>query len=634
MIYRLLVNPFVRHRLISRNLISSHVNSFTFLTAFFLIISYSLFGQDTLHYQIAFPNAVHHEAEVSLTVPQVPDGALTLRMSRSSPGRYATHEFGKNIYHVKAFNEDGKPLMITQAEGDVYEIARHGETVKITYTVFGNRVDGTYLAIDETHAHMNMPATFMWVKGMENRPVKVLFNGLEKYNWKVATQLKPEGTPNQYTAPNLQYFMDSPTELSAYELASWQDMGPGNITQTIRISSHTKDGKQVVNSFANMVERTVKEAKAVFGELPEFDHGTYTFLHDIDPENAGDGMEHRNSTVITEQAEKLEGNEEDMLSTFSHEFFHAWNVERIRPKSLEPFNFEQANMSSELWFAEGFTQYYGDLILKRAGYRDLDAYCNTLGGLLNYVLNAPGSAAFPATQMSRYAVFADAGVAIDQTNQVNIFTSYYYYGAVIALALDLQLRTQFKLTLDDYMQAVWKAHGKTEKPYTVPDLQQILAKLTNQAFAGDFYKKYVYGTQKADYSKLLANAGLVLRKAMPGKASLGPLRLVAEDGKMKVALNTVKGSAAYEAGLDAGDYLLKIGNGTIKAPEDIPAILQKYKPGDEVGLTYEHRSETKTVKVKLQENNALEVVPSEQAGVKLTPETKAFRENWLSSKIK
>lgn len=331
--------------------------------AAFLLLFNRVFAQDTIRYQLSFPNAIHHEAEVSLTIPKAGQGPLTVRMSRSSPGRYATHEFGKNVYQVKAYDGDGKPITINQSEGDVYEIPNSNGSVKITYTVFGNRVDGTYLAIDETHAHMNMPATFMWVTGMDNKPIEIIFNDLEKYNWKVATQLKAGKQVNRFTAPGLQYFMDSPTELSAFKLAEWQDVNTDKTKQTIRLSAHTPDEQQVVANYAKMAERTTKEAKAVFGELPEFNYGTYTFLQDINTENAGDGMEHRNSTIISEQAEKLAGNEEDMLSTFSHEFFHAWNVERIRPKSLEPFEFEHANMSSELWFAEGFTQYYGELIL-------------------------------------------------------------------------------------------------------------------------------------------------------------------------------------------------------------------------------------------------------------------------------
>ena len=606
------------------------MKSFILLLSFILAVT-TVSAQNAIEYTISFPNAVHHEADVTLSIPKVPAGPLTFRMSRSSPGRYATHEFGKNVYHVKAFDGKGNSISLTQVEGDVYRLEKHDGIVKIEYTIFGNWVDGTYLAIDETHAHINVPSTFMWVPELTDRPVQIRFNDLQKYGWKAATQLKPLSQPDTYYAPDLQYFMDSPIELSNYKMVSWKDINPDKTSQTIRLSTHSNDDQPVIDNYAKMVERVVKESKAVYGELPKFDYGTYTFLQDVHPDNDGDGMEHRNSTVITDQIDKILGNEEDLLSTFSHEFFHAWNVERIRPKTLEPFDFSHANMSSELWFAEGFTQYYGNLILKRAGYRSDKEYQGILGGILNGVLNAPGAASFPATHMSRYAVFVDAGVSVDQNNYTSTFTSYYTYGAFIALGLELRLRSEFKLTLDDYMQAVWKAHGKPEIPYTIQDLQNILEKMTSAAFAEDFFKRYIHGIEKNDYAKLLSNAGLELRKAMPGKATIGNmhLTLLLSSGKYRVSNGTAKGTAVYEAGIDIGDYILKIGDDSLTGAVNLDNILQKYKPGARVPVTFEHKGIVKTASLRLQENNTLELVPAKDA----TPEQIQFRNNWLSSKI-
>jgi len=592
----------------------------------------NLSAQKTVQYKISFPNAVHHEAEIELLVPDVPPGYLTFRMSRSSPGRYATHEFGKNIYDVKVFNGKGSVLELEQTEGDVYRVNNHDGTVKITYTVFGNWVDGTYLAIDETHAHLNMPAAFMWIPAMKDRPIRIKFNDLDRYRWKVATQLKSTENTDSFTAPDLNYFMDSPVELSDHHLFSWTDRNPDNTEQIIRISSHTTDNKEVVSNYAKMVERLVKEAKAVFGELPKFDHGIYTFLQDVNPSNSGDGMEHRNSTIITDPQSGIAGNEEDLLGTFSHEFFHAWNVERIRPKTLEPFNFSHANMSNELWLAEGFTQYYGNLILKRAGFLSEKQYKGVLSEILNGVFNSPGAASFSAIQMSRRAVFVDAGVSIDRNNYANTFTSYYTYGAFIAMGLDLRLRSEFSLTLDDYMKALWKSHGKTEIPYTIPDLQNLLGNLTNAAFAEDFFRRYINGTEKNDYAKLLANAGLELRKADPGKASIGNLRLTMNStvNKYRVSAATLKGTAAYEAGIDFGDYILKVGNQELDNSIQLNEILRKYKPGQSIPLEYESKGKLKNVMVNLKESETLELVEISNT----SRQQIEFRNNWLSSKIK
>src|SRR5665213_396273 len=424
-----------------------------FLSCMLSLFATALFAQDVqkaIFYKVSFPNAVHHEAEIVMTIPQSPSRAFRVRMSRSSAGRYATHEFGKNVYNVRATDVSGAKIDLKQVEGDVYEVGNdHPETVLIHYTLFGNWTDGTYASIDPSHAHLNMPAVFMWVPGLEKRPIKFEFNDLDKYGWKVATQLKDEGA-NIYSAPDMQYMMDSPTELSNFKETSWNVTNTDGKKEKINLTIHSDDGQAVIDNFGKMVQKMVLEEKAVFGELPTYDYGEYTFLDDVYPATSGDGMEHRNSTCIVQPINKVEGNEVRLLSTFSHEYFHSWNVKRIRPKSLEPFNFEHANMSSELWFAEGFTQYYGEMLLVRAGFQTVDDYTSTLSGLVNAVLNTPGAKYYTPIQASNHSVFADAGVSIDPNNDNNIFTSYYYYRGATALALDLKLESETNITLDDY----------------------------------------------------------------------------------------------------------------------------------------------------------------------------------------
>jgi predicted metalloprotease with PDZ domain len=591
-------------------------------------------ARNGVYYQVSFPNAAHHEAEITMTLTDLQSvGALKVRMSRSSPGRYATHEFGKNIYNVKATDISGKELVIKQVEGDIYEVAEHGAVVKISYTLFGNHTDGTYVGIDASHAHLNMPASFMWVIGMANKPVKFEFNDLDKYGWKVATQLKHEGD-NVYSAPDLQYMMDSPTELSNVKTNYWDVVNTNGKKQKMGIAVHSDDDQATVDKFATMVQKVVLEEKAVFGEQPDYDYGSYTFLDDIHPTNFGDGMEHRNSTCIVDRSEKIAGNENNLLSTYSHEFFHSWNVERIRPKSLEPFNFEHANMSSELWFAEGFTQYYGELILTRTGNNSIDDYTGTLGGLVNSVLAPPAPAKYSPAQMSRYAVFTDAGVAVDATNYTNVFTSYYVYGGATALALDLRLRSEFKITLDDYMRQVWLAYGKTGKPYTIPDLQNVLGKVTNPKFASAFFNDYIYGVKKNNYEALLANAGLLLQKAAAGKGWMGRIQGRAGNGGLVITGSTSSNSPAYKAGLDANDTILQIDGKDVKEAAAINDIIKDKKPGDKVSVSYKNRTGNHEATITLEESPSVEVVTYEKAGKELSQQQKDFRSNWLSSKVK
>ncbi|RYE01449.1 MAG: PDZ domain-containing protein, partial [Sphingobacteriaceae bacterium] len=294
--------------------------------------------------------------------------------------------------------------------------------------------------------------------------------------------------------------------------------------------------------------------------------------------------------------------------------------------SLEPFNFEHANMSSELWFAEGFTQYYGEMLLVRAGFHKVNDYTNTLSGLVNQALNTPGAAHYSPAQASRYAVFADAGVAIDPTNKANIFTSYYTYGGATALALDLRLRSEFKLTLDDFMRAVWLKHGKTEISYTIPDLQNVLAKLTgNAVFADTFFKQYIYGFEKNDYKTLLANAGLILQKAQPGNGWMGNLNLAARNEQQIIISNTIMNTPVYKAGLDMGDILLKADGQPITSNKMLTDLASGKKPGDQIKIDYQNRSGAHQTTITLEENPLLEVVTFESNNQTLTPQQQAFR---------
>ncbi|MEO7213050.1 PDZ domain-containing protein [Mucilaginibacter sp.] len=617
---------------------------FTLAAASLLAASVFAQKQKAIYYTISFPNAIHHEAEILLTIPQAPGGALKVRMSRSSPGRYATHEFGKNIYNLKATGADNAPLVIKQLEGDLYEVQGTGETVKITYTLFGNWTDGTYAGIDASHAHLNMPASIMWAEGQDDRPIRVQFNDADKYGWKIITQLKNEGD-GVYSAPNLQYLMDSPTELSASKINSWTVDNNGK-PEKVSIAVHSDDNQAVIDGFGKMVQKMVLEEKAVFGELPAYDYGEYVFLDDVHPTTSGDGMEHRNSTIIVQPINKVEGNESRLLSTFSHEYFHSWNVKRIRPKSLEPFNFTHANMSSELWFAEGFTQYYGDLVLERSGFRTVDDYTRTLAGLINQAVNTQGAAKYSPAEASRYAVFADAGVSIDPNNQTNMFTSYYTYGGATALALDLRLRSEFNLTLDDYMRQVWLARGKVMRPYTIADLQTDLGTLTKSAkFAADFFKRYINGTEKNNYEALLAKAGFVLQRVQPGKGWAGPIGGAGGRGRSGQARtgdgegfalqgNTTAGTPIYKAGIDAGDIITKADGKDIKDAAAFTDALANKKPGDKITVTFKNRAGEHETVIALEENPNYEVVTFEKASKQLTKEQQDFRDKWLSSKVK
>jgi predicted metalloprotease with PDZ domain len=611
---------------------------FLLLAIAFLPVAYA----QKVAYKMSFPNAIHHEAHVELTVTGIALKPAIFKMSRSSPGRYATHEFGKNVYDVAARDQSGKKLTVNRIDGDVYEVPKHNGTITIAYTLYGNYADGTYAGIDPESIHLNMPACFMWMKGLDKVPIEISFDLPKENKAVIATQLVPTANPNIFTAPGLQYFMDCPTKIGNQLIREWPISNPGGKTFTMRIALESAATAAQADELAEKIKKMVEEARAVFGEFPNYDHGTYTFIAGANPYVQGDGMEHRNSTMITTPMGSF--NVDRLLSVFSHEYFHNWNVKRIRPKTLEPFDFEKSNMSHELWCAEGFTQYYGDLILTRAGLHTSTSFLGIAAGLVNAKQNTPGAQYYSPVQSSEHAVFVDAAVSIDKNNYTNMFTSYYTYGAAIALALDLELQIRYHKTIDIFMQVMWKRFGKTEIPYTVPTMQETLATVSDPKFAADFFDRYINGHEAIDYAGLFAKAGYDLVNPNKGLPAIGifsggfggrGLAAPANDqNKLIIDRNTTKGTAAYEAGLDINDEVLKLDDTDVRSTADVTNFLKSKKPGDAVAVLYKHRGEEKKTMLILKEQNGVSLVPFENSGKTVTDDMKKIRDSWFTSHIK
>jgi predicted metalloprotease with PDZ domain len=598
----------------------------------------------SIRYRFSFPEPEHHWMLVEATFTGLPAGPVELHISRSSPGRYALHEFAKNVYGLTVVDGAGHALTAAPLDPSAWTVAGHDGTVKATYRVFGDRVDGTYLAVDRTHAHINMPAVILWARGFDLEPTDVTFVRPAGLTWQVASQLMPTGDPLVFTAPNLQYLMDSPSEFGTI---TWRTIRAADLpggtpgdTRVFRLAIHHAGSDADADTLTDGVRKVLVAERKVFGDFPVYEPGTYTFLIDYLPWANGDGMEHRNSTVITSRG-PIAANPSGKLETIAHEFFHCWNVERIRPATLEPFAFDHANMSGELWLAEGVTSYYNTLILARAGVTPLAEFAQAAGRYAEAVMTSPATKFRSAEDMSRLAPFVDAAAAIDRTNWGNTFISYYTFGGALGLGFDLAIRehTGGRASLDDFMRAMWKAHGLpggsrpgyVDRPYAVGDIRARLAEVTgDRAFADDLIARYVEGHDVMDYTRLFGLAGFVMRHARPGGASLGPLAFDRGASSLRIVAPTHVGSAAYAAGLDMDDEITKIGDESVSKVDDLDAVLKRHKPGDRVAIAFVRRGHPESVETMLQEDGDLEVVPVEATGGTLTDAQKSFRAAWLN----
>jgi predicted metalloprotease with PDZ domain len=595
--------------------------------------------QMRVSYDISFPNAAHHEAHVVATFSGLPRGqVLHVRMSRSSPGRYAETAFARNVYDVTATGSDGKPVVITRPDADGWDLAGHDGTDRISYTVWGDRIDGTYLSVDHFHAHMNMPATFMWAREMERAPIRLSIHA--PAGWNIATQLQPTADSGVFTAPDLQYFMDSPTEVGPIAWRSWS-ASYGGKSYTWRFAAHYLGTDAQLDTFATMARRVVAEEVAMWGQPPRYDFGTYTFIADYLPWGTSDGMEHRNSTILTGRF-PIDTKERRIakLESVAHEFFHSWNMERLRSNEIEPFDFTRANMSDALWFGEGFTQYYEPLLMRRSGFYTDSTFLDRLGGEIDGTINSPARHHGSAVDMSRQAVFFDGGTFLDRSNEPNISISYYTWGMVIAAALDLTLRERFNMSLDDYMRVLWRDYGQyqsssgtPERPYTVADLRNELGKVAKDPqFANDFFRRYVEGREVPDFAALFAPAGFRFSQDSVMKPFFG----ASTDSVAKGAVINWASElgSAYAAGLSDGDVVVAVDGEPATSAGVLNAIIGRHRVGDVVKLDVLQKGVVpSTVSMALKGLPSYTLATYESAGLAVTDAMRTFRARWLSSRV-
>jgi predicted metalloprotease with PDZ domain len=596
-----------------------------------ILIGFKINAQDTLYYKISFPNHIHHEAKITLSLKNIKDDSLIFRVSSSSPGRYAPHQFAKNIYDMHGVNSEGKAIEIFKIEPDCWLIPDHDGTISLTYTLFADHPDGTYAGIDRDFALLNMPASMLWWDQGIQLPIILEFVIPEESTWRIGTQLKSLQNPNKFLAPNLDYLMDSLVILSDFNEDTLYFSDTDRISQQIRIIYNPQVDEKTSVIYTDMIRKVVLEQQAIFGELPSFDFGSYIFLNNYGAGYKDDGMEHRNSTLITSYL-RLPGNEKELIGSVAHEFFHCWNVERIRPESLEPFDFTQANMSGELWFAEGFTSYYASLTCRRAGIYSNEDFLSEISNTLNYVMNIPGRNAGSPVYMSQMAPFIDAAIWIDEMNVNNVYISYYNYGMVIGLALDLALRSLNKeISLDDYMRFLRMKYGRNEIPYHMSDLRNALIEISGDpVFANSFFEKFIFRNELPDFQMLLSHAGFDLKLKHSFRSWLGYHQFDFSQTKARLLTYPLKADPLYLAGIEKSDEILTLDALPINSYEMLEQTLTDHLPGETLRVEFLHFDDLISSKIILQQDPTLTILSKNQ----LSKKESIFRESWLSSRIK
>ena len=576
-----------------------------------------------IEYRLDLSRVPQHELRITVTFPAVPPGLFTVRMPEASPGRYAQHNFARNVYDLQATGATGDSLTVVRTSPTSWAMTGHGGAVTLAYTLYANGGDGTYSGIDDRKLHLNMPASFLYGEKLNDRPVVLSLPADQRGEWTVATQLVDLGN-RRFAAPDYYYFYDSPTMVGDLRVEAFT-VASGARVDTIEVAMMSEDSEEAFAAYVDWAERVVRAQQEVFGELPAYDYGRYTFLCAYNPWIGGDGMEHRNSTICSAPF-GLAGNEVRLIGTVSHEFFHCWNVERIRPASLEPFAFDHVNMSSELWFAEGFTSYYDDLALARAGIISEADYASGLAGQLNYVINSPGRRYRGPAAMSEMAPFVDAATANDPDNYANTFISYYTYGAVLGLGLDLELRERGH-TLDELMRLMWQRYGKPEIPYHIRDIELALGEIAGDAdWAREWFARHIYGSELPDYASLLQPYGIAITQVPVDSVDFYGLRLTETDGELQVAGTVTEASPLFAAGLDRGSVIRALNGRPVRTQAEWDTVVQGLEVGKSYPITFEQLGREKAATFVAAASPAYRSNLREEAGA----EAVAKRRAWLT----
>jgi predicted metalloprotease with PDZ domain len=464
-------------------------------------------------YRIAMPDPAAHLYEIEMDVDGVQGATLALQLPVWSPGRYAKMDFAKNVQEFRAFDQEGRPISWNKTDGSRWLVNSKGaSSVRVTYKSFDNALSGTFSVLDTAHANWNGASLFMYVDGHKQDPVSLTI--APPAGWHVMNGDTRSLDQLEYRFENYDRLIDTPTEIApAFLVDSFRV--DGKLYRTM-VHHNGPMPAGVRARFVGDVEKVVRYENSVFSP-PPLDQ--YTFLFNIGYQG-GDGMEHLYSTQIIDRR-PFTGNDTlavlPGLSTAAHEYFHVWNVKRVRPAALGPFDYTREQYQPSLWVAEGWTQYYGQAALHRSGVTGKDEFHRSMAGIIWQNLNAPGRKEVSARMASFHAPFWDGAVQQQPTNGGNSFFSYYTKGSGLALYLDLYIRsrTANRKSLDHVFnvlkQRTWNAPNASYylqgRGYTEQDVERAVSDVAGEDMH-PWFEKYVAGTEDLDYDALLAGAGM------------------------------------------------------------------------------------------------------------------------------
>ncbi len=459
------------------------------------------------HYLISFPHPESHCINLELQISNWEPDTIRLKLPNWMPGYYQMMDYAKDLEHILGRDQNGDTLPVDRINENTWTISGvSNRSFVVSYTIRTKRQFVATSYVDQEHAYLVPGNTFLYAEDHLQAPVSVRVNKHPEWNG-ITTGLEGVGgNSGQFMASDFDRLYDCPILIGDLEeLPSFKIKGIEHRFIGYRLGSFNR------LLFMENLEKAVRAAVEIIGEIP---YEQYTFIA-IGP--GFGGIEHLNNTTVSFDGRRLNSPEgmDRMMSFLTHEYFHHFNVKRIRPFELGPFDYEQGNRTNLLWVAEGFTVYYEALILKRAGLIDAETFLSRFNAELNTLENDPGRFHQSAAQASyntwEDGPFGDSGTGPDKS------ISVYNKGAILAMLLDLEIRfhTKNSKSLDDVLRELyWKYYKGKKRGFTDAEFQQVCEEVAGSSLT-DFFE-YVYTTKELEYEKYLNQAGLAMDRQKDG----------------------------------------------------------------------------------------------------------------------
>lgn len=528
-------------------------------------------SRPALQYELQMPDPVSHLFRVTITARVAGSEPVAFQMPAWSPGRYVIYDFARNVQDVSAADGAGRPLRVTKTDKQTWDVAGSQDGVVVfRYRVYANNLSGTFSQLNARHASINGASVFASRVGHKSDPIHLKVDA--PGGWRIAHPRSRTLFEREFDFENYDLLVDSPMAISPnLRIQSFRVDG---VEYRVVVSQFGEDVEDIGRYVAD-VERIVRAENALLGPPPDLDRYTF-FVYFAPLAESSDGMEHLASTCIvrTHPLGSKDGYP-GLLWVTAHEFFHLWNVKRIRPVELGPWDYTRENYTRSLWIAEGITSYYADLFLRRAGLLTDEGYYRALAEMIAQHDNTPGREVTSAEQASFDTWLYLATSPRQRTNASRIAVDYYNKGAVLGLLLDLEIRSRTggRRSLDDVFRLLWSRFfvGETAatyyykgRGYTGADFLAAVNEVSGTDF-GEWFARYVSGTDEPDFATPLASVGLAFeRERRIIDADYG-VKLDGPNGRLRVVSIEDDGLAA-RAGLRRNDVIVRIGDSVATVP--------------------------------------------------------------------